>query len=610
MASAGRYTNMLRIKMIEDGIDYILLDDADPHSSEYVSDYYKLRTLFSGFTGSNGVLLLGIDKAWLWTDGRYFIQAEKELEGTNIELMRMGEEGVPNIAEKIKELVETSDHMLKLVLCDRLLKYDSYRKIVEKCDPDKVRFRFDRREKMVREVMDNIECDIKYRKLTPKPLRVLDRRLYTNTVREHVASIRQNMKDKGADVYVSTELDSNMFIFNVRGDDISYNPVGYSYSIITQDSVRLYLYTEAVSKELKEFANAEEFEICDYDAFQNDIHGFEGNAKIMVDFKKCNTFVMESLKADDCILINDDAGVALMKAVKKTKEISNMKKAYLADSVAVCKFLYWLNTKDLDKEVITEYDAACKMDEIRLATEGCFGLSFTTISAYGANAAMMHYEAKKDECSRLLPKGMYLLDCGGQYEGATTDVTRTVALGECTKEEKSDFTRVVRGMLALQNAVFLKGITGINLDILARGPMWENMMDYKCGTGHGIGYMLNVHEGPQAIRWKANANGPDVKIEPGMIVSDEPGVYKEGKHGIRIENILLCVEKGTSADGTFYAFEPLTYVPIDMRLIVKEEMQDKELKWLSDYHWKVKDMIEPYLTEEEQVWLRNKTIFA
>ena len=280
-------------------------------------------------------------------------------------------------------------------------------------------------------------------------------------------------------------------------------------------------------------------------------------------------------------LFNFDCNVSYMKAIKNETEIANIRKAYAEDNKAVCRFINWLNNEDVLS--YDEYYLANKLDEIRLFNEDCLDLSFDTISASGANAAMMHYEAKENECSKILNDNLYLFDSGGQWIGGTTDITRTVAIGTPTYEMKHDYTRVARGMLALMNAVFIEGCTGINLDILAREPMWEEGDDYKCGTGHGIGYMLSVHEGPQAIRWIANPNGKDAILKPGMLLSDEPGIYKDGKYGIRIENILLVKEKCVTSDGRFLCFECLTYVPLDEKLLLREEMTAKEVKWLDDY---------------------------
>lgn len=325
----------------------------------------------------------------------------------------------------------------------------------------------------------------------------------------------------------------------------------------------------------------------------------------MTEFQSLSAKAHEILTVNNAEVVEGDCGVALLQAIKSKKEIELIKNIYIKDSAAVCKFLYWLSRQT--PGTITEYAAACKMDALRKEIPENRGLSFNTISAYGANAAMMHYETKENDCAILENGNVFLLDSGGQYDGGTTDVTRTVVIGEPTEEMKQNFTRVVRGMLALQNAVFMKGCIGMNLDILAREPMWEVYMDYKCGTGHGIGYMLNVHEGPQAIRMRGSGIAGQTEIAPGMIVSDEPGIYLEGKYGIRMENILLCEEACENHDGIFLKFVPLTYVPVDMRLINKEEMEPKEWIRLVCYQQSVYEKVSPLLSDEERRWLKKET---
>lgn len=594
--------NGLQAKLKELQIDYFILADADPHNSEYVSDYFKMRSVFSGFAGSNGTLLVGQEDAWLWTDGRYFIQAEKELEGSGVDLMRMGDKNVPTIngflaMDKKDTLVigfDGSCFMQKAVMdMKRILEAECKECIIYQDG------------QIAREVLK--QCDIEEEGLVCKgrEIRVLPEYLRGATTSDRVDAVRQNMAKAGCEVFLSCKLDTNMWLLNIRGEDILYNPVAFSYVLITEDRIVLFVKKEAVTEELKEYAIRENILIENYEEFADRLSLYVKEKKVMTDLTYLNAESYEMIKKSKAEVVDNDGGTALLQAVKTEKEIALIKEIYRKDSAAVCKFLFWLSKQM--PGTVTEYDASCKMDALRRELPESKGLSFHTISAYGANAAMMHYETKKDGCAVLEEDNLFLLDSGGQYDGGTTDVTRTIIIGEPTQEMCMHFTMVVRGMLALQNAVFMKGCTGMNLDILAREPMWEAYMDYKCGTGHGIGYMLSVHEGPQAIRMRGVGIAGKTEIVPGMLISDEPGIYLEGQYGIRMENILLCEEVCENNDGIFLHFMPLTYVPVDMRLIEKEAMTPKEWKYLTNYQQKVYEKISPLLTEEERLWLVETT---
>lgn len=594
----------LQTKLKENNMDFYILADADPHGSEYVHEYFKLRSAFSGFTGSNGTLLVGQDFAFLWTDGRYFIQAEKELEGSGIKMMKMG---VPGCA------------MLTDVLADKS-KGNALIGCNGKCFSTSMRSNI-----MNALKARNIECEFCYDSayaeeilkedkeysgsvvFQGKPIRVLPSELVGSDISFNCFFLKREMEAKKCDVFISTALDTNMWFLNIRGADIPYCPVAYSYMVASREGVFLYVKKESVTPELKAYADNWGFALKDYDFFYVEITEHVRNKKVMGDCPSFNAYLMDLLYEVATEVIDSDGGLKEAQATKGNLEIEIMKDIYLKDSVAVCKFLYWLSEQKTG--TITEYDAACKMDALRKEIPENRGLSFKTIAAYGPNAAMMHYETKKDSCALIEEGNMFLLDSGGQYDGGTTDVTRTVIIGTPTEKMREHYTLVARGMLALQNAVFKKGCTGVNLDILARQPIWEANLDYNCGTGHGIGYMLNVHEGPHGIRTKASATGKDVEIVEGMLVSDEPGIYLENEYGIRIENILACCVKHKNVNGTFLCFEPLTYVPLDMRLIQFELMTDREKEWLIKYQNDVYDKVSPYLTEEEKKWLMKHTRF-
>ncbi len=599
--------NILQHKLKELNIDYFIISDADPHHSEYVCDYYKMRSAFSGFTGSNGTLLIGREDAYLWTDGRYFIQAEKELTGSDVILMRMGEKGVPTIWEFLMKHGETESEKMSVTIgCDGscMMKgaMDEIREALSKVGKS-VKFYYD--SYLTREILKETGAEEKYFQSKSSKIRVLPDSLQGKCVDHNIQTIRDALAKARADVFLSAKLDSNMYLLNIRGEDITYNPVAFSYVLVTDKEVVLFINEEAMTEELKAHAKRYNILLENYNCFEEKSAIYAAGKKIVTESASLSAKAYEVLTVNNAEVVEGDCGVALLQAVKSKKEVDLIKDIYLKDSVAVCKFLYWLSRQT--PGTITEYDAADKMDALRKEIPENRGLSFNTISAYGANAAMMHYETKEHDCATLEDGNVFLLDSGGQYDGGTTDVTRTVVIGEPTEEMKQNFTRVVRGMLALQNAVFMKGCTGMNLDILAREPMWEVCIDYKCGTGHGIGYMLNVHEGPQAIRMRGSGIAGQTEIEPGMIVSDEPGIYLEGKYGIRMENILLCEEACENHEGTFLKFVPLTYVPVDMRLINKEEMEPKEWNRLVSYQQSVYEKISPLLSDEERIWLKKET---
>lgn len=598
--------DLLQTKLQELNIDYFIISDADPHHSEYVCDYYKMRSAFSGFMGSNGTLVVGQENAWLWTDGRYFIQAEKELVGSDVVLMRMGDKNVLTVRDFLAQHSETDEDKTSITIgCDgSCMMKGAMDEIKDALARDGKRADFYYDGEVIREILKETGAEEKYFISQRGKIRVLPDSLQGKCVDNNLRAIRDALNKARADVFLSAKLDSNMYLLNIRGEDIAYNPVAFSYVLVTDDTVVLFVKNEAVTDELKAHANRYHILLESYDYFEERLAFYTAGKKVMTESASLSAKAYDVLYANHAEIVEGDCGVALLQAVKSEKEINLIKDIYLKDSAAVCKFLCWLSKQT--PGTITEYDAACKMDSLREDIPENRGLSFNTISAFGANGAMMHYETKEDICATLEEGNLFLLDSGGQYDGGTTDVTRTVAIGETTEEMKQDFTRVVRGMLALQNAVFMKGCTGMNLDILARQPMWEAYMDYKCGTGHGIGYMLNVHEGPQAIRMRGTGVAGITEFVPGMLVSDEPGVYLEGKYGIRMENILLCKELCENEDGVFLSFEPLTYVPVDMRLIDKSQMEPKEWKQLCEYQQAVYEKVAPLLSKEERVWLEKE----
>ena len=610
--------SLLRKEMKKNGIDWYLVVTADYHNSEYVSDYFKCREWLSGFTGSNGSLLVSRDVALLWTDGRYFVQAAKELENSGVKLMKMGEEGVPKIKEYLEKHMKQGE---VLGFDGRTCSAERINDIYSHIGNDKI-LRYDL------DLCNNIWNDRP--KLNCSKAYVIGTEFTGESYLNKIKRVRDYLKEYNCQYLFLSKLDDIMWLFNMRGDDVAYNPVILSYACISKDDCYLFVQREAVSEEFALYAKINNIVLKDY----NDVYSFlEDNFRedknfntvdsvepnICADLRQINYCVYGLLKGKTNI-VDSVSPTTLFKAVKNATEIENMKEFFIKDSAQVCKFLYWLDNrvkscnesesdseylKDEDGNILTEKAAERYIDELRSHIPGFKGLSFTTISAYGENAAMMHYEAPKDGGALLKNRSFLLVDSGGQYIGATTDVTRTIVLGDITGEQKRDFTLVLKGMLNLQNCRFIKGCTGRNLDILARGPLWKYGMDYKCGTGHGVGCFLNVHEGPHSIRWRYIEGDHETELEPGMVVTDEPGVYKEGKYGIRTENTLLVVQKEKTDDGIFYGFEPLTYVPIDTRAVDTDLLEREDIEQLRRYQSECIEVLKGYLTSEEVDWMKR-----
>lgn len=584
---------LLRAKMQEERIDYYLIPTADYHNSEYVGDYFKVREYFSGFTGSNGSLLVGREEAGLWTDGRYFIQAEKELDGSGITLFRMQEEGVPTIKEYLVEHLQDKG----CIGFDGRVVTASYGKSLEEALQGKdITFRYEN--DIAGSLWEGRPA------MSANPVTVLPEEICGMSVAQKLEKVREKVKEAKCSAHLIVGLDDLMWLLNIRGRDVACNPVALSYGFVTMSQCYLFLQPEAIDDGLRQYAKEWDITLNPYAQIESFL---EANAegKVLLDDKNVNYSLYKILQQKAEIISGINPSEQL-KAVKNPVELKHLEDIYLKDSVAVTKFIYWLK-QNIGKIPLNEYSAAMHMDSLRKDIDGFLDLSFPTISAYRENAAMMHYEATPDSYKELKPEGMLLVDSGGQYMGGTTDVTRTIVLGEISEEIKKHFTAVAVGMLRLSAAKFLYGCTGRNLDILAREPLWNMNIDYKCGTGHGIGYMLNVHEGPQGIRWRYTEGTKEAVIEPGMIISNEPGVYIEGSHGIRTENVIVTRSGVKNGDGQFLYFDMLTYVPIDLEAIEPAYMQKPDIERLNAYHKQVYEKVSPYLDEEEKIWLMDAT---
>lgn len=595
---------LLRKKMQDKGIDYYLIPTADYHNSEYVSDYFKVREYFSGFTGSNGSLLVWQEGAGLWTDGRYFIQAARELEDTDITLFKMGEEKVPTITAFLKEQMKEGAALGfdgKVVIAREGLRLEDTLKSkgVTLC------------------ITEDLSADIwTDRPAFPKgTVTILPEELTGMSVSAKLDALRKRMQEEGADGLFISKLDNIMWTLNIRGCDVECNPVAMSYLYLTQNDATVFLAKEAVSAELADYLQENHISIYDYTQVPGYLEKLSGGQTVWTDTDYCSYAYYQILNTKkDLKILNKKDPAELLKAVKNPVELAHMREIYLKDSVAVTRFIYWLknsigNTCGVTAGMgeITEVSAADYLEQCRHDIPEFCGLSFPTIAGYQANAAMMHYEATDEKHAVLKPEGMLLVDSGGQYLGGTTDVTRTIVLGDISEEMKIHYTAVAAGMLELTNAVWLYGCTGRNLDILARRPIWEIGLDYKCGTGHGVGYMLNVHEGPQSMRWRYIDGISEAVLEEGMDITNEPGIYIEGSHGIRIENVMVVRESTQNEYGRFMRFETLTWVPIDMQAVDVLRLTEKQKAYLRDYQNKVYEKLSPHLSEEEKDWLYMET---
>ncbi len=579
----------LRNSMKRLKFDYYIIPSTDPHQSEYVPDAYKGRAYVSGFTGSAGTLLIGKEKAFLWTDGRYFIQAEHQLKDSKIELMKMRTEGYPSLEEWIESNVKDNETLAfdgKVISKNEFLNYKNIAK--------KNNFNIDMNVDILEEVWEDRP------KLPMNKIFIHDIKFSGKSTEEKISEVRKEMKSLNGENYILTSLDDIAWLFNIRGNDIAYNPVCLSYAIISYDKAILYIDSNKVLPEVKSTLEKEGVTLKEYLEIFEDVKKIEKS--VIIDGAKVSaklfSLINENVKVIDHLNIT-----TTLKAIKNEVEIANIEKSQIRDGVAMVKFTKWLK-ENIGSIEISEISASDKLEEFRSQGENFKGLSFNTIAGYKSNAAMMHYSATKESNRTLTNEGMLLIDSGAQYLDGTTDITRTFVLGKLTEEEKRDFTLVLKGHINLASTVFLKGSTGINLDSIARRPLWTYGIDYKCGTGHGVGFYLNVHEGPHGIRPKGN----DIELKPGMIVTNEPGVYKEGKHGIRTENIMVVERLSSDKEmGDFYKFNTVTYAPIDLEGIDATLLNDEEKNWLNSYHKEVYEKISPYLNEEEREFLRSIT---
>lgn len=592
----------LRAYMKENGVYAFVFLTGDSHGSEYVAPYFKTREYFSGFTGSAGTLYVGPDEAYLWTDGRYFIQAERQLRGSGIGLMKMLEPGVPTLFGFL------SDHIPE----GKVLGIDG------RCMTAKEGERYEalalEHGFVLRTDLDPAAFIMTDRPALPdSPLTIHEAKYVGETPKERIARLRDKIAAAQGASYLDSKLDSIMWLLSLRGNDIDYNPVALSHIIVDERDVHLFVDESKVTEPVAQYLDLYGITRHPYDALRSFLSEYTFRGDMLCDYGCVSDYYKRAAqdaagKAGFAVRPFDSPLVS-MKSVKNRTEMECLRECYKRDSAKVCSFIRWIQKRVREDSPITESGAAEYLDSLRAEIEDFRGLSFGTISAYGPNAAMMHYQAEPGVSDAVLkPEGMLLVDSGGQYLSGTTDVTRTTALGRVTDAMRRHYTLTAVSNLQLMGAVFMEGCRGSQLDILARMPMWKEGLDYKCGTGHGIGYFLNVHEAPPSIRWRTAPGAIEPALEPGMIVSDEPGVYLEGEYGIRIETILEVVDHRRTASDHFLAFRPLTLVPLDRKLLDPSLMTEETKALLDDYHARVYDEIAPLLPDEDREWLRRETL--
>nr|WP_288564975.1 aminopeptidase P family protein [uncultured Romboutsia sp.] len=585
----------IRDLMKEKNIYAYIVPSSDYHQSEYVGDYFKSREFMSGFTGSSGTLIISMDEAGLWTDGRYFIQAENELKDSGIKLFKMGEEGVPTIEEYLLEKLPKNS---TLGFDGRVMSVKEGQSLANKLafKGINIEYKYD----LVNDIWKD-RCSLPTEKAF-----LLGTEYSGESFSDKLSRIRAVMKEKKATTHILASLDDIAWLFNIRGRDVKSNPVVLSYAVISIDSVYLFIDKNKIGEDIRAELSKENVQIKGYEEVYEFIKNIDEDEVVLIDTSKVNYAIYNNIPSNVQKIEERNPSI-LFKSIKNEIELKNIRNSHIKDGVAFTKFMYWLKN-NIGKIEITEISATQKLEEFRREQDKFIEPSFSTIAAYKDHAAMMHYSATEESNYKLEPRDLFLVDSGGQYFDGTTDITRTIALGPIPENVRKDFTNVVRGMIRLSKAKFLYGCRGYNLDILARGPLWEEGIDYKCGTGHGIGFVLNVHEGPNGFRWKVREDIDDTCIlEEGMVTTNEPGVYVENSHGIRIENEIVVRKAEKNEYGQFMDFEVITFAPIDLDAIDESLILKDEKIYLNNYHKQVYDKISPYLNEEEKQWLKTYT---
>lgn len=583
----------LRTLMAEKGIDAYVVPTADFHQSEYVGEHFKARKFITGFSGSYGTAVIAKDDAGLWTDGRYFFQATNELEGSGVRLMKMFVDDTPSVTEYLAENVPEGG---KVAFDGRVLAVDEGKEFEEALSPKNITI--DYSEDLIDQIWEDRPP------LSDKPAFFLEEKYSGESSAHKLERVREVMKKNGATVHVIASLDDTGWLLNIRGDDIDFFPLLLSYSIVRMDGVDLYVDDSKLNDQIHEELAKVNVTIHPYNDIYEDIKKLDASETCLIDPMKMNYALYKSIP---CKVVEAANPTILMKAMKNPVELENIKEAHIKDGIAITKFMYWVKTR-YDKEAITELSSADKLTSLRAAQEGYIRDSFEPLCAFADHAAMMHYSPSKETDVVLKEGTMFLNDTGGGYYEGSTDITRTFILGSIDQDMKKYFTAVVRAMMNLSRANFLYGCHGYNLDVLVRQPIWDLNIDFQCGSGHGVGYLGNVHEPPTGFRWYiVPSKNEHHQLEEGMVITDEPGIYEDGKFGIRIENEFIVRKGEKNKYGQFMHFETITFAPIDLDGIDPEEMTKSEREWLNNYHKDVYEKIGPHLTDEEREWLKEYT---
>ena len=577
----------LRAHIAQEQIQAFIIPSTDPHLSEYVAPHWQSREWISGFTGSAGTVVVTAKDAGLWTDSRYFLQAARQLEGTCITLYKEMLPETPNIPEFLSAHLQEGDCV---GIDGKMFSAEEVEHLQKELKKSGIR---------IKSIADPIQLLWTDRPAMPlAPAFVYDTKYAGMSFTEKLPAVRQAMEAAGADSLLLSALDEIAWLLNIRGNDVHCNPVVVSYLLIEKDKVNYFVQPQKVTPELTEYFNVNGISVHPYEEIGDYLNSFNAHS-ILMNPAKTNYAIYSAIRPG-CLIINGASPVALLKAIRNKQEIAGIHAAMQRDGVALVKFLKWLDEAvPAGKE--TEISVDKKLHTFRAAQPLYMGESFDTIAGYKEHGAIVHYEATPETDVTLKSEGFLLLDSGAQYLDGTTDITRTIALGPLTEEEKTDYTLILKGHIALAMAVFPEGTRGAQLDVLARMPIWQQHMNYLHGTGHGVGHFLNVHEGPQSIRMNENP----IPLQPGMITSNEPGVYKAGSHGIRTENLVLTVPAGEGMFGNYLKFETITLCPICRKGIIKELLTAEEIKWLNKYHQTVYEKLAPDLNNNEREWLKE-----
>ena len=571
----------LRKEMQKAGIEAYYISGTDPHQSEYLPEHWQTRAFISGFTGSAGFVIVTLEQAALWTDSRYFLQASDQLKDTGISLMKMRIEGTPSPDEWLSSVLPAGSLVGTDAKCMSSSQYENLKSSLKK-------------KKLILKDQGDLLCPFWENRPFLPQTPVFEHELkYAGRSRlKKIDQIREELNKAGADATIISALDDLAWTFNLRGADVEYNPVFLAYSLISQDDVYLYIDREKLPAAIREELLEEKIGIKSYEEIFEDMALFSGT--ILIDPDRTNRKLIECLPEDTEII--DQVSIPdMLKAIKTEVELKNIRETMKKDGVAMVDFLFWLD-RNIGKQKITEYDLALKLEYFRSLQQEYHGISFFPIIGYNETGAIVHRHVTPETANEVKKEGMLLFDCGGQYYSGTTDITRTVTLNTPTDQQKKDFTIVLKGMISMTTGKFPAGTKGCNIDLLARKAMWDHGMNYGHGTCHGIGYFLNVHEGPMSIRQEYNEHS----IRPGMVLSNEPAFYREGEYGLRTENMMLCIEREKTEFGQFYGFETLTLCPIDRNLIETNLLTREETEWINNYHQWCRKELTPLLTDDDE----------